>query len=294
MVPLGAMQRILVKKQKENERAGMDLVVDIGNSETVFGMVQKEGLEIVDHWRIKTSKARTADEQESLLNAIMSSRGFSKDSVRRAVIGSVVPSHTATVVKGLERLLKDDCIVVDSKSSLPIDLDVEEPLTVGVDRLLNTLAAKVIFNKDILVVDFGTATSFDCITSEGVFIGGVIAQGIESGMEWLADKTAKLPSVELLPPDRVIGKRTEECIQSGIFFSSVDAVDGIVTRIKKEWGTSEVIVVITGGYGELVAPYLRTPSHLEPFLTLYGLALAGRFIEDGRLGSVNTKGTSPR
>ena len=140
MVPLGAMQRILVKKQKESERAGMDLVVDIGNSETVFGMVQKEGLEIVDHWRIKTSKARTADEQESLLNAIMSSRGFSKDSVRRAVIGSVVPSHTATVVKGLERLLKDDCIVVDSKSSLPIDLDVEEPLTVGVDRLLNTLA----------------------------------------------------------------------------------------------------------------------------------------------------------
>ncbi len=259
---------------------GMDLVVDVGNSETVFGMVQTKDLEVVDHWRIKTNKDRTADEQENLLSSIMAAKGFSADDVRLSVIGSVVPSHTSTLVSGLEKVLELDCIVIDSKSPLPIKLKVKEPLTVGVDRIVNTLAAKTMFNQNVLVVDFGTATSFDCITDEGDFIGGVIAPGMDAGMEWLAEKTAKLPSVEIRPPTKVIGRRTEECVQSGIFFSSVDAVDGIVARIKKEWDIPQLMVVVTGGYGELVAPHLKTSNHLEPFLTLYGLALAGRFILD--------------
>ncbi len=259
----------------------MDLVVDIGNSETVFGLVQDESLEVVDHWRIKTSRDRTADEYQNLLGSMVNNRGVPLDDLRRTVVGSVVPGHTPVVVKGLEGLLKQACVVVNSESSLPISLEVEEPLTVGIDRIVNTLAAKVIYDKDVLVVDFGTATSFDCITADGVFIGGVIAQGLEAGVDWLAHRTAKLPSVELSVPKRVIGKRTEECIQSGIFFSSVDAVDGIVHRIQREWGISDLTVIVTGGYGELVRPHLKTTNYFEPFLTLYGLALAGRFLVDG-------------
>jgi type III pantothenate kinase len=256
----------------------MDLVVDIGNSETVFGLVQNENLEMVDSWRIKTSKDRTTDEYESLLNSMINTRKVSLDGLRHTVVGSVVPGHTSVVVKSLENLFGQTCIVVNPESSLPITLEVEEPLTVGVDRIVNTLAAKAIYDKDVLVVDFGTATSFDCITADGVFIGGVIAQGLEAGIEWLTHRTAKLPSVELLVPERVIGKRTEECIQSGIFFSSVDSVDGIVRRIHREWGVSDLTVIVTGGYGELVGPHLNTANHFEPFLTLYGLALAGRFL----------------
>jgi len=259
----------------------MDLVVDIGNSETVFGLVQDEGLEVVDHWRVKTSKDRTTDEYESLLNSMMKTRGVPLDELRKTVVGSVVPAHTPVVVKGLEGLLKQTCVIVNSESSLPITLEVEEPLTVGIDRIVNTLAAKVLYDRDVLVVDFGTATSFDCITADGVFIGGVIAQGLEAGVDWLTHRTAKLPSVELMAPKRVIGKRTEECIQSGIFYSSVDAVDGIVRRIQREWGISDLTVIVTGGYGELVRPHLNTANYFEPFLTLYGLALAGRFIMNG-------------
>ena len=259
----------------------MDLVVDIGNSDTVFGLIRTKDLELVDHWRIRTRKDKTADEHESFVQSILGNRGFSPSDLRHVVVGSVVPNHTLGLVKGLENLGRSGCVVVEPSSQLPVSLQVDEPLTVGVDRIVNTLAAKVLYDRDVLVVDCGTATSFDCITAEGVFIGGVIAPGIEAGADWLAEKTAKLPSVELFPPEKVIGKRTEECVRSGIFFSSVDAVDGIVNRIELEWGISDLSVVVTGGYGELVSPHLKRANHHEPFLTLYGLALAGRFIVQG-------------
>ena len=144
--------------------------------------------------------------------------------------------------------------------------------------IADAAAALELYGGPVIIVDFGTATTFDCITAEGVFVGGVIAQGLESGLEWLGRKTAKLPRVELTPPERVIGRRTEACIQSGVFFSAVDAVDGIVRRILDEWQREDVYVVATGGYATTVGPYAQTVDHIEPFLTLFGLALAGRSI----------------
>ncbi|HIF06793.1 MAG TPA: type III pantothenate kinase [Gemmatimonadetes bacterium] len=178
----------------------------------------------------------------------------------------------------LEQIVGEPPIVVNASSALPIRLDVEEPLTVGADRIVNTLAAKVMYGRDTIAVDLGTATTFDCITADGVFVGGVIAQGLQSGLEWLGKKTAKLPRVDLEPPASVIGRRTEACIQSGVFYSAVDAVDGIVRRIVEEWNREDVYVVATGGHATVVGPHAQTVDHIEPLLTLFGLALAGREI----------------
>ncbi len=256
----------------------MELVIDVGNSETVLGIVEPGTLDLRDHWRVSTTIPRTSDEYKLLLRALLRDSGISHDDLTMAVLGSVVPSATRILTETLEQIVEVAPIVVDAQSPLPIRLDVDEPLTVGADRIVNTLAAKEMYGRDTIAVDLGTATTFDCITADGVFVGGVIAQGLQSGLEWLGKKTAKLPRVELSPPASVIGRRTEACIQSGVFFSAVDAVDGIVRRIVDEWQREEVYVVATGGYATIVGPHAQTVDHIEPFLTLFGLALAGRTI----------------
>ena len=255
----------------------MDLVIDVGNSDTVLGLVKPDG-RLAAHWRVSTRVPRTVDEYELLLRGLLKSRGFSTRDIGMAVLGSVVPSATGLLCDTLERLGGGRPVVVTAESSLPVVLDVEEPLTVGADRIVNTLAAKELYRRDTIAVDLGTATTFDCITADGVFVGGVISQGIQAGLEWLGTKTAKLPNVDLDPPLRVIGRRTEECIRSGVFYSAVDAVDGIVRRIRNEWGRPDVYVVATGGYAQVAGPHAKTVDHIEPFLTLYGLALAGHAI----------------
>ena len=256
----------------------MELVIDVGNSETVLGVVDPGTLDLRGHWRVSTPVPRTPDEYGLLLRSLLGDGGISKGDLTMAVLGSVVPSATRILTDTLEGILGEAPIVVDARSPLPIQLDVDEPLTVGADRIVNTLAAKEMYGRDTIAVDLGTATTFDCITADGVFVGGVIAQGLQSGLEWLGRKTAKLPRVELTPPERVIGRRTEACIQSGVFYSAVDAVDGIVRRILDEWQREDVYVVATGGYATIVGPHARTVDHIEPFLTLFGLALAGRTI----------------
>ena len=151
---------------------------------------------------------------------------------------------------------------------------------VGADRIVNTLAARELYHRDTIAVDLGTATTFDCITGDGVFLGGVISPGMPAGLEWLAARTAKLPRVELQPPEVVIGRRTETCIQSGVFYQAVEAVDGIVRRIKNEWGKQDAYDVATGGFANTMGPHLSTVDEIEPFLTLYGLAMAGAHIAD--------------
>lgn len=258
----------------------MQLVVDVGNTETVVGVVSGE-MELKAHWRISTVVPRTADEYGYLLRGLLREAGFTPDRLVRVVLGSVVPSVTGVLEPAVHALVRDGAVVVvGPESDLPIRLDVEEPRTVGADRIVNTLAAREMFGRDTIAVDLGTATTYDCITANGVFTGGVIAPGVSAGLEWLGRRTAKLPSVGFTPPERVVGRRTETCIQSGIFFGVVDALDGMVERIRREWGRPDPLVVATGGYATLVAPHCRTVERVEPWLTLYGLALAG-----DRLGS---------
>jgi type III pantothenate kinase len=255
----------------------VQLVVDVGNTETVVGLATGV-TELAAHWRVSSSVPRTADEMTALMRAFLAGEDVDESQIVRGVIGSVVPSLNYVWTKTLEKVVNGPVVSVTPDSGLPIRLDVDEPLSVGADRIANTLAAREIYRRDTIAVDLGTATTFDCITEGGVFLGGVISPGLPAGLEWLASRTAKLPRVELGPPRVVIGRRTETCIQSGVFYQAVDSVDGIVRRIKAEWEKPDAYVVATGGFSNVVGSHLATVDEIEPYLTLYGLAMAGETI----------------
>jgi type III pantothenate kinase len=253
-----------------------------------MGTFRPGELEVSKSWRYSTGVPRTGDELLLLIRSLLREGGHDPDTIARVVVGSVVPAHTDLLRKALARMGKGEVFVVDGDAGLPIELDVEEPRTVGADRIVNTLAASYLYARDTIVVDLGTATTFDCITGNGVFLGGVIAPGLQAGQEWLGGRTAKLPRVELRPPEQVIGRRTEACLQSGIFFSAVDGMDGIVDRIRKEWGRPDAHVVATGGFASVVAPHSRTIAQVDPFLTLVGLELAGGYMAGDRTSGLDS------
>src|SRR6266513_3651035 len=211
----------------------MLLALDIGNTETTAGLFAGDRLE--GHWRLHTTGQRTPDEWASALTAYLTQAGHSTQEVRAAIVASVAPQVTQSLCEGVVGATTRQPLLVDGRSKLPITLDVDEPLTVGADRIVNTLAASQLFRRDTIVVDFGTATTFDCITGDGRFIGGVIMPGVRTASDALIRNTAKLPATELTPPERVIGRRTEECIRAGVLLGAAEAVDGLVRRIKAEW-----------------------------------------------------------
>ncbi|HSH45135.1 MAG TPA: type III pantothenate kinase, partial [Longimicrobiales bacterium] len=222
----------------------MILTFDIGNTETVLGIF--DGDRLASHWRISTHPERTPDEYGLLLRPLLREAGYDPGDVRGAAIASVVPPLTPSLVSAIRRHLDCQPVVVDATSSLPIRLDVDEPLSVGADRIANTLAASRLFGIDAIVVDLGTATTFDCISGDGVFLGGIIAPGVRTGAEMLTRRTARLPRVDLEPPPSVIGRRTDTALQSGIFWGAVDSIDGIARRIRAEW-SHDATVIGTGG-----------------------------------------------
>jgi type III pantothenate kinase len=250
------------------------LVFDVGNTELTIGLFSDSTLR--GHWRVMTGVARTPDEFGVLLRSLLAASEFTPDVVEAVAIGSVVPAVTAPLAQGCRQYFSvSQPLIVDANSPLPITLDVEEPLTVGADRLINTLAASRLFARDAIVVDMGTAMTFDCITADGVFLGGVIAPGVLTSADTLTRRTSKLPATELMVPAHVIGRRTEECIRAGVLFGAADATDGIVRRIKKAWPRSgEPLVIATGGLAELMATLCTTFDRVEPHLTLQGLQIA--------------------
>ena len=251
----------------------MLLAISINNTETKVGLFRRDSLEA--HWRLTTTPSRTPDEWAATLTSYLAQEGRSTQEVRAAVVASVVPPVTQGLCEAVERATTVRPVVVDGRSPLPITLDVEEPLQVGADRILNTLAAAHLFRRDTIVVDFGTATTFDCITADGRFLGGVIMPGIRTASDALIRGTAKLPATDLTPPARTIGRRTDEAIRSGVLLGTADAVDGIVRRIKAEWpnGTTPQVIA-TGGLANLVAPLVHEIESVHPDLTLTGLRIA--------------------
>jgi type III pantothenate kinase len=255
----------------------MLMVFDVGNSETTVGLF--DGERLVAHWRLTTDSGRTADEFGLLLLGLLQSVGIARTAVSGAAIGSVVPPITGPLAEACRDYLHVEAQVVDARAPLPIRVAVDEPLTVGADRLINTLAASRLYARDTICVDLGTATTFDCITADGVFLGGVIMPGVRTSAETLFRRTSKLPATELVPPAKVIGTRTEECIRAGVLFGSAEAIDGIVRRIKAEWPRPvEPLVVATGGLAEVLRPWCASFDVVAPFLTLDGLRLAHRLL----------------
>src|SRR2546425_2537113 len=265
----------------------MLLAFDIGNTETTVGLFAGDRLE--GHWRLHSTPYRTPDEWAAALTSQLTQAGHSTQEIRAAIVASVAPPITQSLCDGITAATTRQPVLVDARSKLPIVLDVDEPLTVGADRIVNTLAALELFKKDTIVVDFGTATTFDCITADeggvggaggargakGRFIGGVIMPGLRTASDELVRRTAKLPATELLPPARAIGRRTEDCIRAGVMWGTAEAVDGLVRRIKAEWPSkTRPLTVATGGLASLVAPLCKEIESVHPDLTLVGLRIA--------------------
>ncbi len=251
----------------------MLLAFDVGNSETTIGLCR--GLSVKERWRVTTDASRTPDEVFLLLLALLDSAGIKRTAVKGSAIGSVVPAVTAPLAEACERLTGKPAVIIDGRSKLPITLDVDEPLTVGADRIINTLAASRTYKRDCIVVDMGTATTFDCISADGVFFGGVIAPGVLMSAESLFRKTSKLPATEIVAPKNVIGRRTEECIRAGVVLGAAESIDGLVRRIKAAWPRkAKPLVIATGGLAQTFKSICAEFDKIEPDLTLVGTAIA--------------------
>jgi type III pantothenate kinase len=255
----------------------MLLTLDIGNTEITAGLFQGDTLEA--NWRLTTNPERTPDEWASALGGFLIQAGHSPNEVAAVCLASVAPTVTQSLVEGIATITRRTAVAVDARSPLGVKLDVDEPLTVGADRIVNVLAAVALYRADTIVVDFGTATTFDCITADSRFIGGVIMPGLRTSSDQLTRRTAKLPATELRAPERVIGRRTEECIQAGVLYGTAEAVDGIVRRIRAEWpGAASPRVVATGGLAAVVAPLTTSIEETHPDLTLQGLRIAAGYL----------------
>ena len=251
----------------------MLLALDIGNTEITVGLFSGRDLEA--HWRLTTNPDRTPDEWGSAIGGFLVQSGHSPNEVRAVCLASVAPAVTQSIVEGIVLSTGVAGVQVDAGSRLPVTLDVEEPLSVGADRIVNVLAAVELFHADSVVVDFGTATTFDCVTADARFLGGAIMPGLRTSADQLTRRAAKLPATELRAPSRVIARRTEECIRAGVLYGAADAVDGMVRRITAEWpGGKKPRVVATGVLAEVVAPLTTTIELTDPDLTLRGLCIA--------------------
>jgi type III pantothenate kinase len=267
----------------------MILVFDVGNTETTVGLYGADALE--SHWRLTTVAERTPDELMLMIRQLLAVRDVAPAAVQGTALGSVVPAVTGPLSDACVMCFGKPPVVVDAAAPLPIRLEVEEPLTVGADRIINTLAASRLYGRDTVVVDLGTATTFDCITADGVFLGGVIAPGVRTSAETLFRRTSKLPATELRAPAKVIGTRTEECIRAGVVFGAADAVDGIVRRIIRAWPRPvEPLIVATGGLAETIRPFCETIEVVAPHLTLDGLRMAYDLIRSARVASPPANG----
>ena len=251
----------------------MLLVIDVGNSEVTAGLFR--GTELVGRWRLTTSVERTPDEWALALEAFAIRAGHSPAEIRACCVGSVVPGVTQALIPALHLSIDGRIGVVDPRAELPLVLDVDEPGAMGADRIANALGALALYPGDSIVIGFGTATTFNCVTADRRFIGGSIMPGLRTSADQLVRRAAKLTATDLLPPTRAIGRTTEDNIRAGVLYGAADAADGMIRRIVGEWpGARRPRVIATGGLAALVAPLMLSVDVVDPDLTLHGLRVA--------------------
>jgi type III pantothenate kinase len=247
------------------------LVVDVGNTNTVLGLM--DGPRIVEQWRISTTQ-RTTDELGLLLLQLFSHAGFAPSGIHGVAVCCVVPSMIYTLDKACRRYLSRTPRVFDPRADLDIAVRVDHPSELGADRVVNALAARTRVEPPFLIVDFGTATTFDCVDREGAYVGGAIAPGLQISADALTARTSRLPRIEVARPRATIGTNTVHAIQSGVFWGYVGLVDGLARRCKQELlGDSggRVPCIATGGLSNLVGRHCVEIDEVDPDLTLQGL-----------------------
>jgi type III pantothenate kinase len=252
----------------------MLLAIDIGNTNTVVGAYDNGRL--IDHFRVASNRDLTVDECGFFVTGLLEKMRIEPAQVDRVIIASVVPRLTPVFEKMFQKYLSVTPLIVSSDTKLPIEIGYDDPKAVGADRIANAVAAYTSFGGPIIVVDYGTAITFDVITAEGVYLGGVIAPGPETGGVELARKAARLFEVVIEKPERVIGRSTAESIKSGLFHGTIGQVDTIIQLIHDELGYP-ARVIATGGLANDFVEYSRFIESSNPTLTLEGLKMIADF-----------------
>ena len=249
----------------------MLLVIDIGNSNIVMGTYV--GKELMNHWRVSTDRQKTGDEFGMLINDLFKYQGVEINDISDIIISSVVPPLVVPFTKMCERYFKIKPLLVGPGMKTGIVLHYENPRAIGADRIVNVVGAYEQYGGPSIVIDIGTATTFDVVGANGDFLGGVIAPGIMASADALFNSTAKLPRVELVPPKNIICHNTIHGMQAGIIFGYVGQIDEIVRRIKTEIGNkeNEIKVIATGGMATMIYKESKTIDKIDHFLTLNGL-----------------------
>jgi type III pantothenate kinase len=248
----------------------MLLAVDVGNTNVTLALF--EGEQLVADWRVTSHRERTADEMAVELRELFALRGYELGVVSGVVISSVVPNLNPALIEASRRYLKCEPIMVGPGVKTSVRIRYENPKDVGADRIANALAAYTKYGGPVVVIDFGTAVTYDAINAEGDYLGGAIAPGVEISLDALVSNTAMLRRVEAVAPDSVIGRNTVTSIQSGLVWGFVAQVEGMVERMVAELGGTAKVVA-TGGQAGLIAGLTHTIQATDPLLTLEGLRL---------------------
>jgi len=246
------------------------LVVDVGNTQTHFGAY--EGCELLEHWRFATVRQSTADELGAALANLLELRGMKLSELDDSIVSSTVPELAPEWTEMARRYLGHEMPVVGPglRTGMPIRMD--NPRELGADRLVNAVAAYEIFHASCVVVDFGTAITYDAVSADGEYLGGIISPGVQISLEALSSRAAKLPTIDLGEPRTLIGKSTADAIRSGVIYGFASAVDGIVGRLRAELGP-EVATIATGGLARVIVPFTTSIDRVDDLLTLEGLRL---------------------
>lgn len=246
----------------------MILTMDIGNTNTVLGLY--EGDELKTHWRISTDRNKTPDEYGMLFKSLFESADINNQAVNSIIISSVVPPILRILKKTAYRYFNVNPLVVGPGVKTGMNIKTDNPKEVGADRIVNAVAAGKLYEGPLIIVDFGTATTFCAISAKGEYLGGSIAPGIGISAEALFSQSAKLPRIELIEPGKAIGKNTIDGMKSGIVYGFVGQVEYLVKKFKQEL-SEEAVVIATGGLVSLIAAETDSIDYVEPFLTLKGL-----------------------
>jgi len=253
-----------------DRRKAMLLVIDVGNTNIVLGVY--DGKKLLDHWRVSTNRLRTTDEYGVLFRNLFIMNGVDASKIDAIIISSVVPPVMPTLERMCQRYFGMVPLVIGPGVKTGMDIKYDNPREVGADRIVNAVAAYTKYGGPVIVIDFGTATTFCAISASGDYLGGSIAPGIGISTEALVQRTAKLPRIEVRSTDKVICRNTVQSMQAGVYYGFVGQVDGIVSRMKQELG-SNAKVVATGGLAVIIAPAAKSIDLVEPMLTLEGLRI---------------------
>ncbi|MBZ0281504.1 MAG: type III pantothenate kinase [Anaerolineae bacterium] len=254
----------------QNGNSGL-LAVDVGNTNIHFGLWRENSWQL--SWRARTIAEKMPDEYAVLLRNFLSSADMSYSLITGVVIGSVVPPLTSAFVEMVQRYIGIDPLVVTNKTNTGVRIEIEQPEQAGADRIINSAAVVALYGGPAIVIDFGTATTFDVVSRDGAYSGGAIAPGIVVAHDALVSRTARLHKVDLVPPPNPIGKNTIHAMQSGIFWGYVSLVEGLVTRIKASMNEPDIKVIATGGLAPLFQQHTTMIDTIAPELTLDGLRI---------------------